>query len=181
MFDDIPKGSPLKKIFYTILILAILGVAAFYFYQKYFAKTDEVKAPAEEITDENTTSTSTKPTATAASPTPTVAATPDYRLPTGETYVTSSAEDTNGDGKLETLVISAQTDGKFHAYVLSNEKTVLFETKDLTKKPARIDTQVYKTGESYDSWMVVMSENSSDLFFIHWNATTYEIPQDTIF
>lgn len=69
MFDDIPKNSQFRKFFYTILILAIFGVTAFYVYQKYFYKVEEAKTPAEKIINHINTTSPTPTTTAIPSPT----------------------------------------------------------------------------------------------------------------
>ena len=49
MFDDMPKSSPLRKILYSVLILAILATGGYLVYQKYFQKTETVKSAADKI------------------------------------------------------------------------------------------------------------------------------------
>jgi hypothetical protein len=49
MFDDMPKKSLLRQVFYTLLILAILGVSGYFIYQKYFFKPKEVKSSTDKI------------------------------------------------------------------------------------------------------------------------------------
>lgn len=92
-----------------------------------------------------------------------------------------STADTNGDSKDETLVITKMASGKYHAYVLSFDGKSLFDNKELDRKPVRIATQIYDASkETYLSWMLVFTENSGDLAFIHWNGTKYEIPQNEL-
>lgn len=105
----------------------------------------------------------------------------NYQIPPGETFEISSKADTNDDGKEETLVVTKMTSGKYHAYVLSYDNTaILFDNKALTQKPLRIATQVYNEGEKYPSWMLVFTEQSGNLAFIHWNGLKYEIPQENL-
>jgi len=182
VFDDLPKRSPLKRFFGFVLFLAIIGSVGYFVYQKYTPSQKAVspKVLPTKIVDSSNQSPILKPSPSPlASPSPLVSATPDYKVPAGETYVTSSTADTNGDNKTETLVVSAQNDGKFHIYVLDNTSSIVFENKNMPAKPIRISTQAYDpTKEGYLSWMLVMSENSGDLFFVHYNGTAYEIPQN---
>jgi hypothetical protein len=91
----------------------------------------------------------------------------------------ASTNDTNGDSKDENLVITKISDDKYHLYVLSNDGTVLFDDKTLTKKPVRIGTQIYDpTTEIFLSWVLIFTENSGDLAILHWNGTKYEIPKN---
>ncbi len=183
MFDDLPKNSPFKKFFGSLIFLIVLGVIGYFGYQKYIVSenTVEPKILPTKIADSSIATPSPKLSALTLSPTPTPTTTPDYKVPMGETYIASSSADTNGDGKEETLVISRQTDSLYHIYVLSADKVIVFENKNLPKQPARVSTQKYDPAETFISWILVMSENSGDLFFIHWNGTAYEIPQGSIF
>jgi hypothetical protein len=70
--------------------------------------------------------------------------------------------------------------GKYHAYILSNDDQILWENKELDRPPVRIATQTYNTNENYLSWMLVFTEQSGDLAFIHWNGHEYEIPQNEL-
>ena len=102
----------------------------------------------------------------------------DYKIPDGETYVISSTADTNGDKKDETLVVTKKTESKYHLYILSAEGKSLYDNPELLQKPVRIATQIYDpTKETYLSWMLVFTEQSGNLIFVHWNGNSYEIPQ----
>ena len=102
----------------------------------------------------------------------------DYQVPQDETYVISSTADTNGDNKDETLVITKKTTGKYHLYILSTEGKSLYDNQEILQKPVRVATQIYEpTKETYLSWMLVFTEQSGNLIFVHWNGTQYEIPQ----
>ena len=102
----------------------------------------------------------------------------DYKIPGGETYVISSTADTNGDKQDETLVVTKKTESKYHLYILSTEGKSLYDNPELLQKPVRIATQIYDpTKETYLSWMLVFTEQSGNLIFVHWNGKAYEIPQ----
>lgn len=184
MWDDLPKKTSggTKVLIITIAILVVGGLS----YSGYIL----FKSPRES----NETNISPLPSTSAkisgvpsispsspVSPSPSPSANIDYKVPEGETFTSASTADTNGDGKDETLVITKMTDGKYHVYVLSSTGSSLFDNKELTKKPVRIALQTYdSTKESYLSWMLVFTEQSGDLAFIHWNGTAYEIPQNDL-
>jgi len=180
MYEDIPKSNPLKTILIVLLILIAFAVIGYFIFKSLYPKKSS-----EVVTFPSSLSLSPSPTTSAKfSPSPSLltspspSATPDYKVPTGETYVLAQASDTNGDSKDETLVVTKMQSGKYHVYVLSSDGNSVFDDKTLDRKPVRIATQTYDaTKESYLSWMLIFSENSGDLAFVHWNGTKYEIPQ----
>ncbi len=173
-----PKTSKILLVIIIVLVVAVLGWMAFFIWgSNDNSKTTATKSPIPtKLAVSPTTSLkiSSSPTTS-----PTSKTTPNiYQVPVGETYIMSSEEDTNGDGENETLVITEINDGLYHAYILSADKSsILYDNKELTQKPVRISTQVYGTGETYSSWMLVFTEQSGNLAFIHWNGTEYEIPE----
>lgn len=114
------------------------------------------------------------------SPTSSVSIKDLYKIPDGEAFVISSKADSNGDKNDETLVITEKADKKIHAYVLSSKDEVLFDIADLGQKPVRIETPKYGEKENFVSWMLIFTEDSGNLAFIHWNGTKYEIPQENL-
>lgn len=103
-----------------------------------------------------------------------------YKVPAGETYIVSAQDDTNGDNQKETLVVTSETNGKYHAYVLSSEGAILYDNKELGLKPLRITTTKYNADDKNVSWMLVFTEESGSLAIIRWNGQTYEMPQDNL-
>lgn len=184
MWDDLPKRTQASSKI-IIIILAILTIGALSYSGYVLLKpvktdltTENSPTPSESV--KISPSPTISPSASI-SPFPSPSSTPDYKVPEGETYVIASAADTNGDSKEEILVITKMPSGKFHAYILSSEGSSLFDNKELVKKPVRIAVQTYDTSkESYLSWMLVFTEQSGDLAFIHWNGTVYEIPQNEL-
>ncbi len=181
MYEDIPKHNPFKT-FLIVLIILVAFLGSGYFLYKSFApqKSGQGSSPSPILRTSSPSPSPSSKNSPLASPSisPSPSATPNYQVPANESYVMSSAADTNGDKKEEILVITKQADGKYHAYVLSNDNKSLFDTKNMPQKPVRIATQTYDFAkESYLSWMLVFSENSGDLAFIHWNGSAYEIPQ----
>jgi len=163
-----------------VLIFIILGAIGYYIYR--LSQPNPVSSPSPSPSPKTSKLTSPSPTI---SPTlsPTISPTKsgdNFQIPTGEIYLISSKADTNGDGKEEILVITQKTNNKFHAYVLSSDGKNLFDNPDLGQKPLRIATQIYATGEKYPSWMLVFTEESGNLAFIHWNGTRYEIPKENL-
>jgi len=181
MYEDIPKSNPLKSILIVLVLVGAFIAIGYLIYRSFYPKKSNeasTSSPSQIISPSGVTSSpflSPSPSALA-SPSPSTAA--DYKVPAGETYALSSVADTNGDTKDETLVITKQKDGKYHVYVLSSDGQSLFDSKDMPQKPVRISTQTYDSSrEAYLSWMLVFSENSGDLAFVHWNGSAYEIPQ----
>jgi len=180
MYEDIPKHNPLKTILIVLILVVVFALIGYLIFRTFYPKGSEetsTSSPPPIISPSGVISSPTSsPTSSAlASPSPT--GTPDYQVPSDETYVISSLADTNGDTKDETLVITKQKDGKYHLYVLSSDNQSLFDSKDMPQKPVRISTQTYDSSkEAYLSWMLIFSENSGDLAFVHWNGTKYEIP-----
>jgi len=180
MWDDFPKkrSASNRALIIVILILTIgaLGYSAYILFKP--VKTDLSKStptPIESIKLSGSPTISPSPSLT---PSPSPSGTPDYKVSEDETFVIASTADTNGDNKEETLVITKMTNGKYHLYVLSSEGQSLFDNKELLKKPVRISTQTYNAAtENYLSWMLVFTEQSGDLAFVHWNGQQYEIPQ----
>lgn len=184
MWDDLPKKSQVNKaLIWTLFFLLIISLAIS-IYLLFFLNSDNDR------TNDQTTN-AIFPSGSLTSPSarpsinpsldisPTASSLTDYKVPDGEKFVISSNADTNGDAKDEVLVITSQTSGKYHAYILSSDGQSLFDNKELLKKPLRIGTQTFDPAkESYLSWMLVFSENSGDLAFIHFNGTQYEIPQN---
>ena len=171
-----------------IIILIVLAITTFAFVFIYSAKsqnktiTNPVVTPVSKITTSPSSSISlSKPTMSPTispnlSPSPAPTATPDLKIPSGEKLVMSGTEDTNGDGKKETLVITEKTDKKIHAYILSSAGASIYDVPDLGQKPVRIATQKYSDTDNFKSWMLIFTEESGSLAMIHWNGTKYEIP-----
>ncbi len=185
MWDDLPKktsgGTKALIIIIAILVLAGLIYSGYILFKQPVTESGQTNASP---IPSNSLKISGEPSinlSSLATPSPSPSGTIDYnalKIPEGETFANVSTADTNGNGKDETLVITKMTNGKYHVYVLSNDGNSLFDNKELTKKPVRIALQTYdSTKESFLSWMLVFTENSGDLVFIHWNGTTYEIPQ----
>lgn len=187
MWDDLPKRtSSSAKILITITLILVLGAFGYVGYLLYknaypsSNKTSSIPTPEENT--KNSDSPNISPSSNV-SPSVSLSASPsasaNLHIPDGETLVLSSPADTNGDGKEEILVVTQMANNKYHAYVLSNTSQIIFENKELSQKPVRIATQTYDPSkESFLSWMMVFTEQSGNLAFIHWNGTKYEIPQE---
>lgn len=173
----------------VILILAAAGFFTFYFWPKSVdnssvAEEEETGATGAAATKESTPSSTstTSPTTPSTTKTTTPSATTatstadQYQVPKGETYFMSSADDTNGDGKKETLVITQRKDKKYHLYVLSSKGKKIFDNSELLKPPLRINLAKYDPSEKYSSWVLIFSEQSGEMTYIHWNGAEYEIP-----
>jgi hypothetical protein len=181
MWDDLPKqmaaSSRIALIIITVLVIGALGFVGFI-----LIKNQSKSSNGSGITPTQSLKVSGSPEVSPSlslSPSPSASATPNTNLqiPDGETLVMSSTADTNGDEKDETLVVTKMTSGKYHAYILSSDGKILFENKELNQKPVRIATQTYDVSkETFLSWMLVFTEQSGNLAFIHWNGTAYEIP-----
>lgn len=184
MWEDLPKKSKANKAVITLLIIVTLGVLGYIGYIFYKSNTtpatgqNQSPSPINGLKLSGTPKISPSPSI--GSPSPSISPSAiDYKVPEGETYLMSSTADTNSDSKDETLVVTTTKDGKYHAYVLSSDGKSLFDNPDLGQKPLRIATQTYDASkESYLSWMIVFTEQSGNLAFIHWNGTQYEIPQN---
>lgn len=181
-----PSNSP--KIFMAVIVIIIVAVliTLAYFYLKNQGASEISTAPTKPAA-KTSGSPKTTPSVTFSpkisstiSPTPAVTPSADLKIPAGETYLLSSKAETNGDGKDETLVITQLSDGKYHAYILTSSGAVVFDDKTLNQKPLRIAAQKYASNENYLSWMLVFTEQSGNLAFIHWNGTKYEIPQNEL-
>lgn len=171
----------------SVLIILILGWLIYYYLKNQSSAVPlSTSSPSPKVKSSPTFS---------LSPTPTPSATPSagispaispeenleiYKIPSGETYEISSKADTNGDGKDEILVVTKTNDDKHHAYILSSDGKVIYDNKNLGQKPLRITTQIYGAREQYPSWMLIFTEESGNLAFIHWNGAVYEIPQDNL-
>jgi len=187
MWDDLPKRtSSSNKILMTIILVLVLGAFGYVGYLLYKNANNSSSKTASLSTPEENTKISGSPNISPSlnvSPSVSIALSPspsaNMQIPAGETLVLSSNADTNGDGKEEILVVTKISEGKYHAYVLSADGQILFDNKELTQKPIRIATQTYDPSkESFLSWMMVFTEQSGNLAFIHWNGTKYEIPQE---
>ena len=180
MYEDIPKHNPLKTILIVLVLVVAFAAIGYLIYRSFYPKESEetsTSLPSPTISPSGVTSSPKLSSTPSALVSPSPSGTPDYKVPTDETYVMSSVADTNGDTKDETLVITKQNNGKYHIYILSADGNNLFDDKTLDRKPTRIATQTYDSSkESYLSWMLIFSENSGDLAFIHWNGSKYEIP-----
>jgi len=181
MYEDIPKHNPLKTILIVLVLLGAFIAISYLIYRSFYPKKSNeasTSSPSQIISPSGVTSSPNLSPSPSALASPSPSGTPDYKVLADETYTMSSVADTNGDTKDEILVITKQKDGKYHVYVLSSDGQSLFDSKDMPQKPVRISTQTYDpTKEAYLSWMMIFSENSGDLAFIHWNGTAYEIPQ----
>lgn len=175
-----------SPVFLYILIIALI---LFVFGWIVYELSKNILAPKTSTTPTPSSSKSASSTKKSPSPSmtsilsPSVSPSPSVsvlKIPAGETYELSSQADTNGDGNMETLVTTRKPDNKYHAYVLSKDGTTLFDNPDLGMKPLRIALQTYSEKEKYLSWMLVFTEESGSLAFIHWNGTKYEIPKDDL-
>lgn len=172
----------------VILTLAAAGFFTFYFWPKTVDNNTAAEketgatgtAPTEETAPSagSTASPTTPSTSKATTPSATTAtsAADQYQVPKGETYFMSSADDTNGDGKKETLVITQRKDKKYHLYVLSSKGKKIFDNSELLKPPLRINLAKYDPSEKYSSWVLIFSEQSGEMAYLHWNGAEYEIP-----
>lgn len=185
MWEDLPrKNNPAKGLVIGIIILTLI-VFCYIGYSLWKSPDDSASTPSTFLpSPQASLKSSPSPKLSSSpelSPTPSPASSGaqiDYRVPQDETYVISSNADTNGDKKDETLVITKKTTGKYHLYILSAEGKSLYDNQEILQKPVRIATQIYEpTQETYLSWMLVFTEQSGNLVFVHWNGKTYEIPQ----
>lgn len=186
MWEDLPKKSPpgtkIAIVISSLLVLATLGYVGYILIksQNSTREISQSSSPSPKISAKLSSSPRVSPSPTPSASSQISPSAIDYNalhIPEGETYFMSSAADTNGDSKDETLVITKTSAGKYHAYVLSSDGKSLFDNKDLGQKPLRIATQTYdSTKETYLSWMLVFTEESGNLALIHWNGTAYEIP-----
>lgn len=181
MYEDIPKSNPFKTILIILILVVVLVAIGYLIFRSLYPKESSESStlsPSPAISPSGATISPTLSPSPSALASPSPSGTPDYKVPAGEIYTLSSAADTNGDTKDETLVVTKQKDSKYHVYVLSSDGQSLFDSKDMPQKPVRISTQTYDPSkEAYLSWMLVFSENSGDLAFIHWNGSKYEIPE----
>lgn len=184
MWEDLPKKTSTgTKIGISLLVIIIIIGLGYVIY--IIIKNNQTPVNQTSPAANTSAKVSGSPAAADSSPetspstliSPSPSATVNLQIPTGETYAISSTADTNGDGKDETLVITQMASGKYHAYILSADGQSIFDNKELDRKPVRIATQTYNTNETYLSWMLVFTEQSGDLAFVHWNGTKYEIPQ----
>ncbi len=180
MWEDLPKRTSRgTKILITIIIVLVVATL-FYVGFTLFKSSTPVESTEKILTPIPSSSTKIS-SSPIASPTPVISPSPspnagDLKVPAGETLVSATAGDTNGDGKDETLVITKMPGGVYHLYVLSSSGTSLFDNKQQTRNPIRIALQTYdSTRETYLSWMLVFTEQSGDLSFVHWNGTAYEL------
>lgn len=177
------KTSKILLVIIIILAIVLLSWIGFYFFKNnktsQITSTPSPKLSTSTITPNSTSSSLLSPSPVL-SPSPTAATSSTYQIPAGETYLLSSMADTNGDGKDETLVVTAMSSGKYHVYVLSSTGANLFDDKTFTQKPLRIATQAYDTNEKYPSWMLIFTEQSGNLALIHWNGRAYEIPRNEL-
>ncbi|MBM2820399.1 MAG: hypothetical protein HW405_159 [Candidatus Berkelbacteria bacterium] len=183
MWDDLPKRNPgANKALIILLVIIIVAVIGYVLYILIRPTSDDLTGaqasptPSKIINSPSASGSSNISTSPSITALPTPTGTQNYKVPEGETFVAASTADTNGDGKEETLVITKMTNGKYHAYILTPTGENLFDNKEMTKKPVRIVTQTFDSSESYLSWMLVFTEQSGDLAFIHWTGTKYEIP-----
>jgi flagellar basal body-associated protein FliL len=196
IFADIPKtksSKPLVIVLIVFIVLCLAGGATYYFWPNANTSTDSNEALESLITNdsaENQPDTtnekidSTKSietnigdsSKTEDQDTAKESETNQYALPTGETFILANIADTNGDKKKETIVVSKRKDKKYHVYVLSSTKKVLYENTDLTKAPVRIEPTRFQVTTGYDAWMLIFAENSGELGYLVWNGTAYEIP-----
>lgn len=176
-----------SKIILIVIIVIIIIVFGYLGYLIWKSENRQSPQATSSPSSESSTSPNISPKfSSSISPSPAISPTTSptsetsYQIPQGETYEISSKADTNGDGKEEILVITKKANGKYHAYVLSADGAKLFDNQDLGQKPVRIAIQTYNEGEKYVSWMLVFTEQSGSLAFIHWNGQKYEIPQDNL-
>lgn len=172
------KSSKTGLILALILVFLVFGGLFLYVYLKNRSNPNPLPSPSAKI---KTTASPQISPSLSLSPKipPTISPTKsgaELLIPASETLELSSQADTNGDLKDETLVITKKSNGKYHAYILSFEKKILYDNQDLGQKPLRIATQIYNPSEKYLSWMLVFTELSGNLAFIHWNGQNYEIP-----
>lgn len=188
MWDDLPKkmsgGTKALIVILIILVLAGLGYIGYTIYKanKTQSTSSTSPSPTSSVKTSGSPLASGSPKVSPSSViSPSPSGTVDMKIPEGETYVIHSTADTNGDSKDETLVITKMTNGKYHIYILSADGTVLWEDKTLDRVPVRVATQTYDSSkETFLSWMLVFTEQSGDLVFLHWNGTKYEIPQNEL-
>lgn len=207
IFADIPKTKSYKPLIiilavFTLLLLA--GSATYYFWPNINESTSDTNDNLESLitndslnsanTDTNLTDPTTDKANTNTDPsigdsakkdledteTETPDSTDQYAIPAGETFILANTADTNGDKKKETIVVSKRKDKKYHVYVLSSTKKVLYENTDLLKAPVRIEPTRFQVTTGYDAWMLIFAENSGDLGYLVWNGKTYEIPSFTL-
>lgn len=184
MWDDLPKKIPASTkttiIIIVIIVIAALGYIGWTLFTPEKSCCSSSPFPVQSV---KTSGSPDNETAGEVSPTPTISPSPsasvNLQIPDGETLTISSSADTNGDRKEENLVITKMANNKFHAYILSTDGQSLFDNKELDRAPVRIETRIYDSNkESYLSWMLIFTEQSGDLAFIHWDGTKYEIPQE---
>lgn len=192
IFDEIPHKSSPRTLYIIIITVVFLGIAAFltsFFWPKTVEQNDisniadtadeeTTASPANSSKDATDKSNSTPAPKTTTQNSATANSADIYQVPAGETYIKSSIADTNGDKKKETLVVTKNKLKKYHAYVLTVDGKKIFDNAELLQAPVRIDLISFNQGESYKTWMLVFTEDSGNLAYIHWNGTKYEIPEN---
>src|SRR3990167_9232418 len=154
MWDDLPKkmsgGTKALIVILIILVLAGLGYVGYTIYNA--DKSGQTSGPSP--SPSTSVKISGSPVSTSSpkvSPSSVISPSPsgniDLKIPEGETYVTSSTADTNGDGKDESLVITKMASGKYHIYILSADGAILWEDKTLDRVPVRIRSEERRVGE----------------------------------
>src|SRR3990172_4357542 len=132
MWDDLPqKTSAGKKVLMVLVIILIIAGLGFIGYTLFWQNKSEIEIKASPSPLTSTKISGTPSILPSVSPSlsvsPSPSGTPDYKIPTGETFVMVSTNDTNGDGKDENLVITKMTSDKYHVYILSADGQVLFD------------------------------------------------------
>ena len=182
--NNSPSAKTTLIVIIVLILLTLAAILFVYFKSVKKEQTSPFPSPSatisSKISPSSTPRSSASPSATLSPSTTSAQSTPNYQIPQNETYEISSIEDTNGDGQKETLVVTKTQDNKYHAYILSASGSKLFDMPDLGQKPLRITTQIYNAEDKYVSWMVIFTEQSGNLAFIHWNGTKYEIPQENL-
>lgn len=177
-----PKSSKILLGIIIALVVIVLGWVVYSMWQNDGSPTIATASPTPSSSKSSETTISPTPKSSI-SPSPTTSPTSsniDYKIPSGETYIVSAQDDTNGDNQKETLVVTSETNGKYHAYILSADGAILYDNKELGLKPLRIATTKYNADDKNVSWMLVFTEESGSLAIIRWNGQTYEIPQDNL-
>jgi len=176
-----PKTSKIFLGIIVFLVIVVLGWMVYFLWKNESGPAITASSTPTTTKSPKTTLSSSPKTSLSPSPKTSSSSIPiDYKVPTGETYLMSSQADTNGDGKIETLVITTAANNKYHAYVLSLDGATLYDNKDLGQKPLRIADTTYSETDKSSSWMLVFTEESGSLAIIRWNGTQYEIPQDNL-
>src|SRR3990167_343523 len=139
MWDDLPKkmsgGTKALIVILVILVLVGLGYIGYTIYNTNQTKTSGIQSSPSPNLSVKISGSPIASTSPKISPSGVLSPSPsgniDMKIPEGETYVIHSTADTNGDSKDETLVITKMASGKYHVYILSTDRTILWENKTL--------------------------------------------------